>query len=176
MISGFTPPPSTDPASRLSRTLQPTEWADAAIPLLRDPRDVVRGLHERHTPTRDTAVVAVFGPDERLVASASFAHSSEQPDGWEFRNHLLDRFRRIVPHDLRRRTPVRTAALLFCRSGGTEWCEVDGAWMWGLRDACTLHGLRCGAYIVLTSAGWRVLGEERSGRRPRSPEPTGEAG
>lgn len=38
--------------------------------------------------------------------------------------------------------------------------------MWGLRDACTLHGLRCGAYITLTHGGWQVLGEGRGGRRP----------
>ncbi|GAA2625581.1 hypothetical protein GCM10009863_45320 [Streptomyces axinellae] len=43
---------------------------------------------------------------------------------------------------------------------------MDGAWMWGLRDACTLHGLRCGAYITLTATGWQVLGEGRGGRRP----------
>lgn len=40
--------------------------------------------------------------------------------------------------------------------------------MWGLRDACTLHGLRCGAYITLTRDGWQVLGEGRGGRRPSS--------
>lgn len=40
--------------------------------------------------------------------------------------------------------------------------------MWGLRDACTLHGLRCGAYITLTRGGWQVLGEGRGGRRPNS--------
>jgi hypothetical protein len=38
--------------------------------------------------------------------------------------------------------------------------------MWGLRDACTLHGLRCGAYITLTRGGWQVLGEGRGGRQP----------
>ncbi len=38
----------------------------------------------------------------------------------------------------------------------------------GLRDACTLHGLRCGAYITLTGGGWQVLGEGRGGRRPSS--------
>ncbi|GAA3080034.1 hypothetical protein GCM10020254_25430 [Streptomyces goshikiensis] len=40
--------------------------------------------------------------------------------------------------------------------------------MGGLRDACTLHGLRCGAYITLTRGGWQVLGEGRGGRRPSS--------
>lgn len=169
MNYGFAPPPATDSVSRLGRTLELAEWAAAGIPLLRSPREVVGGLHERHLPTADTAVVAVFGPDERLVASASFTQCTDRPDGWEFRNALLEQLRRIVPHDLRRRTPVRTAALLFCRDGGADWCEVDGAWMWGLRDACTLHGLRCGAYIALTPAGWQVLGEERRGRRPRAP-------
>lgn len=175
MSLGFATPPPTDAVSRLSRSLEPSEWAALGVPLLRSPREVVGGLYERHLPAPGTAVIAVFGPEERLVASASFARSTDRPDGWEFRNALLGQLRRIVPHDLRRRTPVRTAALLFCRGGGSDWSEVDGAWMWGLRDACTLHGLRCGAYIVLTPAGWQVLGEGRKGRRPRSPEPSGGA-
>ena len=89
-------------------------------------------------------------------------------DGWEFRNALLAHLRRVIPHDLRRRTPARTAVLLYCRDGDERWTEEDGAWMWGLRDACTLHGLRCGAYITLTRGGWQVLGEGRGGRRPHS--------
>lgn len=111
-------------------------------------------------------VVAVLGPGERLVASASFAPHTAHPDGWEFRNALLGGLRRVLPHDLRRKVPVRTAVLLCCRPGEPGWTAQDGAWMWGLRDASTLHGLRCGAYITLTAAGWRVLGEGRSGRRP----------
>ncbi|WKX74480.1 hypothetical protein [Streptomyces sp. XD-27] len=148
--------------------LEPAEWADAGIPLLRNPREVVTGLHARHLPTPSTAVVAVLGPDERLAASASFAHRARAADGWEFRNALLEQLRRIIPHDLRRRTPVRTAVLLYCRDGDDRWTEEDGAWMWGLRDACTLHGLRCGAYITLTPGGWQVLGDGRTGRRPNS--------
>jgi hypothetical protein len=91
-----------------------------------------------------------------------------------FRNALLSQLRRIIPHDLRRRTPVRTAVLVYCREGEPGWTVEDGAWMWGLRDACTLHGLRCGAYITLTNDGWNVLGEGRGGRRPNAhsaPEP-----
>ncbi|MEU6735996.1 hypothetical protein ABZ929_22865 [Streptomyces physcomitrii] len=149
------------------RLLEPAEWASAGIPLLRDPRQVVGGLYSRHSPTPETAVVAVFDPEERLQASASFRRSSA-PDGWAFRNALLDRLRRVIPHDLRRRTPVRTAVLLYCRAGDGRWTAEDGAWMWGLRDACTLHGLRCGAYITLTPEGWRVQGEGRGGRSPRS--------
>ena len=136
------------------------------IPLLRNPREVVSGLHARHRPTPSTAVVAVLDPEERLRASASFARRSTAADGWEFRNALLSQLRRVIPHDLRRRTPVRTAVLLYCREGDERWTEEDGAWMWGLRDACTLHGLRCGAYITLTRGGWQVLGEGRGGRRP----------
>nr|WP_202551715.1 hypothetical protein [Streptomyces sp. SID8352] len=154
--------------------LEPAEWAAAGIPLLRNPREVVSGLHSRHRPGPATAVVAVFDPDERLRASASFTSRRVQPDGWMFRNALLAQLRRVIPHDLRRRTPVRTAVLLYCREGDGRWTEVDGAWMWGLRDACTLHGLRCGAYITLTRDGWQVLGEGRGGRRPNSlsaPEP-----
>ncbi len=69
---------------------------------------------------------------------------------------------------------MRTAVLLYCRDGDARWTEEDGAWMWGLRDACTLHGLRCGAYITLTRDGWQVLGEGRGGRHPSAgsaPEP-----
>jgi hypothetical protein len=157
---------SADAASRLGRTLEPAEWASAGIPLLRNPREVVSGLHARHRPEPSTAVIAVLDTEERLIASASFARRSLVPDGWELRNALLAHLRRVIPHDLRRRTPVRTAVLLYCREGDERWTEEDGAWMWGLRDACTLHGLRCGAYITLTRGGWQVLGEGRGGRRP----------
>ena len=150
-----------------ARMLEPAEWAAAGIPLLRNPREVVSGLHARHRPTPSTAVVAVLDPEERLRGQR-LVHPAAQPrpDGWEFRNALLAQLRRVIPHDLRRRTPVRTAVLLYCREGDARWTEEDGAWMWGLRDACTLHGLRCGAYITLTRDGWQVLGEGRGGRRP----------
>ncbi|WP_432253362.1 hypothetical protein [Streptomyces sp. HNM1019] len=167
MTFGFAPPPAADSASRSGRMLQPAEWAAAGIPLLRNPREVVTGLHIRHLPTPSTAVVAVLDPEERLAASASFVRRGAI-DGWDFRNALLAQLRRVIPHDLRRRTPIRTAVLLYCREGESRWTEEDGAWMWGLRDACTLHGLRCGAYITLTHDGWRVLGEGRGGRRPHS--------
>ncbi|MFH8366542.1 hypothetical protein [Streptomyces sp. NPDC018031] len=168
MTFGFSPPLSTDPVSRLGRILEPAEWASAGIPLLRNPREMVTGLHARHLPAPSTAVVAVLGPEEGLVASASFTRQAGPPDGWESRKAVLAQLRRVVPHDLRRRAPVRTAVLLYCRDGDGGWTEEDGAWMWGLRDACTLHGLRCGAYITLTRDGWRVLGEGRGGRRPHS--------
>nr|WP_223190354.1 hypothetical protein [Streptomyces sp. TRM68416] len=161
-------------AAPLARMLEPAEWAAAGIPLLRNPREVVSGLHARHHPKPETAVVAVLDSDERLRASASFTRRSAPADGWMFRNALLAQLRRVIPHDLRRRTPVRTAVLLYCRDGDARWTQEDGAWMWGLRDACTLHGLRCGAYITLTRDGWQVLGEGRGGRRPHAdsaPEP-----
>ncbi|MFH8610160.1 hypothetical protein ACH4D5_22040 [Streptomyces sp. NPDC018029] len=167
-----------DSDHRLARMLEPSEWSAAGIPLLRNPREVVSGLHARHRPTPATAVVAVLDPDERLRASASFSRRATVTDGWVFRNALLTQLRRIIPHDLRRRTPVRTAVLLYCRDGDARWTQEDGAWMWGLRDACTLHGLRCGAYITLTRDGWQVLGEGRGGRRPSAgslPEELGEA-
>ncbi|MEU6484123.1 hypothetical protein [Streptomyces sp. NPDC046887] len=177
MTFGFAPSTATSidspnhSASSLARMLQPTEWAAAGIPLLRSPREIVSGLHARHHPTPATAVVAVLDQEERLTASASFARRAVPADGWDFRNALLAHLRRVIPHDLRRRTPVRTAVLLYCRDGDERWTEEDGAWMWGLRDACTLHGLRCGAYITLTSGGWQVLGEGRGGRRPHSASP-----
>lgn len=165
---------SLSPSASASRLLEPAEWAAAGIPLLRNPREVVSGLHARHRPQPSTAIVAVLDPEERLCASASFVRRSAPADGWMFRNALLAQLRRVIPHDLRRRTPVRTAVLLYCREGEARWTEEDGAWMWGLRDACTLHGLRCGAYITLTGDGWQVLGEGRGGRRPNAhsePEP-----
>ncbi|MGC5563733.1 hypothetical protein ACPYPG_12920 [Streptomyces sp. FR-108] len=158
-------------AHPLTRMLEPAEWAAAGIPLLRDPREVVSGLHSRHRPGPATAILAVLDPDERLSASASFVRRPAPADGWMFRNALLAQLRRVIPHDLRRRTPVRTAVLLYCRDGDARWTEEDGAWMWGLRDACTLHGLRCGAYITLTRDGWQVLGEGRGGRRPNADSP-----
>ncbi|MGW0334197.1 hypothetical protein ACWD0J_20415 [Streptomyces sp. NPDC003011] len=184
MTFGFAPSSaaSTSSSADLSaapanpRTLEPAEWAAAGIPLLRNPREVVSGLHTRHHPRPATAVVAVLDSDERLAASASFIRRPAPADGWMFRNVLLAQLRRVIPHDLRRRTPVRTAVLLYCREGDARWTEEDGAWMWGLRDACTLHGLRCGAYITLTRDGWQVLGEGRGGRRPNAdsaPEPFG---
>ena len=159
---------SATSANPLARMLEPAEWAAAGIPLLRNPREVVSGLHARHWPRPSTAVVAVLDPDERLRASASFTRRPAAADGWVFRNALLAQLRRVIPHDLRRRTPVRTAVLLYCREGDARWTEEDGAWMWGLRDACTLHGLRCGAYITLTRDGWQVIGEDRGGRHPNA--------
>ncbi|QJT04589.1 hypothetical protein G9272_33395 [Streptomyces asoensis] len=161
-------------ATSATRLLEPAEWAAAGIPLLRNPREVVSGLHSRHRPRPATAIVAVLDPEERVRASASFTRRQASADGWMFRNALLAQLRRVIPHDLRLRTPVRTAVLLYCRDGDARWTEEDGAWMWGLRDACTLHGLRCGAYITLTRDGWQVLGEGRGGRRPHAdstPEP-----
>ena len=177
MTFGFAPSSTaslSSSAATATRMLEPAEWAAAGIPLLRNPREVVSGLHSRHRPGPATAIVAVLDPDERLRASASFTSRRAAADGWMFRNALLAQLRRVIPHDLRRRTPVRTAVLLYCREGDARWTEEDGAWMWGLRDACTLHGLRCGAYITLTRDGWQVLGEGRGGRRPNAtsaPEP-----
>ncbi|MBU7600312.1 hypothetical protein JGS22_022435 [Streptomyces sp. P38-E01] len=164
-VLGSAPAPTRGVPTRLGRVLEPSEWAAAEIPLLNSPREVVTGLHDLHRPILATAVVGVLGPDERVTASASFQHTA-RPDGWELRNLLLSQLRRIIPHDLRRRRPIRTAVLLYYREGEGSWTEEDGAWMWGLRDACLLHGLRCGAYVTLTGAGWRILGEGRRGRRP----------
>ncbi|MFC5245396.1 MULTISPECIES: hypothetical protein [Streptomyces] len=177
MTFGFAPSSAASlstSAASANRVLEPAEWAAAGIPLLGSPREVVSGLHARHHPGPATAVVAVLDPDERVRASASFTRRTASADGWLLRNVLLSQLRRVIPHDLRRRTPVRTAVLLYCRDGDARWTEEDGAWMWGLRDACTLHGLRCGAYITLTRDGWQVLGEGRGGRHPSAgsaPEP-----
>lgn len=167
MAFGFAPRAGAA-ASRLTRILGPDEWTASSVPLLHNPREVVNDLFARHLPSPATAVVAVFDPDGRPAASASFAQRPGTGDGWEHRNAILAHLRRVLPHDLRLQTPVRTAVLLVCRDGAPEWTEADGAWMWGLRDACSLHGLRCGSYITLTSDGWRVLGDGRAGRTPHS--------
>nr|WP_051951674.1 hypothetical protein [Actinacidiphila yeochonensis] len=153
-------------SSSPSRSVEPAEWSGSVVPMLANPRDVVKDLHARHLPTPATAVVAVYDPDGRIRASASFSGRVGVSDGWERRNLLLAHLRRVIPHDLRLREPVRTAVLMVCREGPPEWTAEDGAWMWGLRDACTLHGLRCGSYVALTDGGWNVLGEERGGRTP----------
>ncbi|MFB7290095.1 hypothetical protein [Actinacidiphila glaucinigra] len=171
MAIGFAPETASVNASRRAgrhRTLEPAEWTAAGIPLLINPREVVTDLHTRHLPAPGTAVVAVYSPDERLTASASFAQRPHVVDGWERRNAILVHLRRITADDLRRRRPVRTAVLLVCRDGGAGWTEVDGAWMWGLRDACSLYGLRPGSYITVTDDGWRVQGEDRTGRTPNA--------
>ncbi|GAB2735608.1 hypothetical protein GCM10010442_65870 [Kitasatospora kifunensis] len=138
------------------------------MPLLRDPRDLVIGLHQLHLPQPGTGVIAVLDIDHRVVASASLTPRPHVTDGWLHRNALLTQLRRVIPHDLRLATPRRTAVLLRCRDGISGWTEQDGAWMWALRDAASLHGLRCGAYLTLTPAGWQVLGDGRAGRTPHA--------
>nr|BFD93556.1 hypothetical protein KitaXyl93_49160 [Kitasatospora sp. Xyl93] len=150
------------------RVLDLETWTASGIPLLRDPREFVLELHQRHLPQPGTVVVAVLDALHRLVASASFTPWPHDTDGWQHRNALLTHLRRIIPHDLRLPEPVRTAVLLRCRDGAPGWTEQDGAWMWALRDASALHGLRCGSYIGLTPAGWQVLGDGRSGRKPHA--------
>lgn len=167
MTIGFARSPH-GPSASPGRCLGLQDWSECGVPLLRDPRGTVRDLYSRHLPSPSTAVVGVLDQEQRLVASASFTQRKDATDGWGHRNSLLWHLRRVVPHDLRLRTPVRTGVLLFCRDGGPEWTPADGAWMWALHDACALHGLRCGAYTTLTSHGWYVLGDGRSGRTPHS--------
>lgn len=168
MTCGFTASSCVEAPAAPHRTLGPDDWLERSVPLLGNPREVVRDLCARHLPSPGTAVVAVLGLDGRLEASASFAYVLSRGDGWQRRNAILDHLRRVIPHDLRRRLPVRTGVLLVCREGTPEWTARDGAWMWGLDDACTLHGLRCGAFVTLSGSGWHVLGEGRSGRTPHS--------
>ena len=168
MTIGFVTAASTATSSHATRNLEAAEWADTFVPLLANPRDVIKDLHARHLPAPPTAIVAVYDPDGHLRASASFAGRLDVLDGWERRNALLSHLRRVIPHDLRLRHPVRTAVLMVCRDGVPAWTPEDGAWMWGLRDACTLHGLRCGSYVTLTGDGWNVIGENRAGRTPNA--------
>jgi hypothetical protein len=165
---GFVPETSAATASRAIRNLEPAEWTGVGVPLLANARDVIKDLHTRHLPSPSTAVVAVYDAEGRIRASASFRFRDGVTDGWERRNAVLSHLRRVIPHDLRLRHPVRTAVLLVCRDGPAEWTGEDGAWMWGLRDACALHGLRCGSYVTLTEEGWHIVGEDRAGRTPNA--------
>jgi hypothetical protein len=151
----------------MHRVLDPAAWAESGVPLLRDPRGLVTELHRIHLPAPDTVLLAVLDAQGRLVGSASLLLRPGTQDGWQCRYELLAQFRRIVPHGLRRAEATHTGVLMVCRRGEPGWTDGDGAWMWGLRDACTLHGLRCGAYLTLTEGGWHVLGDGRSGRNPR---------
>jgi hypothetical protein len=158
------------PVADSVRTIDPESWRSSDVPLLRDPRALVTRLHELHRPAPGTAVVAVLDATGRPVASASFAMDggTGPVDGWQCRNTILATLRLIVPDDLRRSAPVRTTVLLLCRDGRRAWEPDDGRWMWGLRDACALHGLRGGAVVVLAEDGWEVVGDRRSGRTPAS--------
>lgn len=167
MTIGFALDTGATASSRTARSLEAAEWTASGVPLLGSPREVVKDLCIRHLPSPGTAVVAVFRGDQ-LTASASFAGRTGAVDGWERRNAILAHLRRVIPHDLRLRRPVRTAVLMVCRDGEPGWTPTDGAWMWGLRDACALHGLRYGAYVTLTGTGWQVLGENRRGRTPNA--------
>ncbi|MEV4616441.1 hypothetical protein AB0K43_28170 [Kitasatospora sp. NPDC049258] len=143
-------------------------WVGSGVAQLGAPREFVAELHQRHLPQPGTTVLAVLDPQQRVAASASFAGRPHATDGWHHRNAILGELRRIIPHDLRLPAPVRTAVLLRCREGGPDWTEQDGAWMWALRDASALHGLRCGSYLTLTPAGWHTIGDGLSGRTPHS--------
>jgi hypothetical protein len=149
-----------------ARQLDPEAWRSLGVPLLRDPRSVVTRLHGLHRPVSGTGIVAVLDAEERPVASASFALGGAPADGWRCRNTLLAQLRGIVPDDLRRSAPVRTTVLLVCRPGSPVWQPGDGRWMWGLWDACTLHGLRCGAVVTVGAGGWSPVGDDRAGRTP----------
>ncbi|WP_413230191.1 hypothetical protein [Kitasatospora herbaricolor] len=150
------------------RSLDLESWAAVGVPLLRDPREFVTELHQRHLPQPGTVVISVLDALHHVTASASFTPRPHVSDGWQHRNALLAQLRQVIPHDLRRAAPTRTAVLLRCRDGMPGWTEQDGAWMWALRDAAALHGLRCGSYIALTPSGWQSLGDGRGGRSPHS--------
>jgi hypothetical protein len=155
-------------SSAVPRSLDASAWAGAGIPLLVDPRYVVEELHRIHLPQPGATVLGVLTSDARVVAGASFVVPERTNDGWHLRNILLGHMRSTVPHGLRRREPLHSALLLQCRRGPGGWTGEDGAWMWALRDAAALHGLRCGGYITLTDDGWQVIGETRWGRNPNA--------
>jgi hypothetical protein len=156
-----------------NRSLSAADWAESGPQLVSDARALVSDLHRVHRPAPGTVVVGVIDQLGRVAAGASFpvapfGQRQGGGDGWQYRNALLGHLRRIIPHDLRRTRPVRTAVLMLCRRGSRSWTAEDGAWMWALQDASVLHGLRCGAYVTLTDDGWQVLGDGRRGRTPHS--------
>ncbi|WP_063770861.1 hypothetical protein [Streptacidiphilus neutrinimicus] len=151
-----------------ARSVDLTTWTEAGLPTLLDPRSVVGELHRIHLPHPGVTVLGVLTADGRVAAGASFVVPERITDGWHLRNVLLAHLRHVVPHGLRRRSPMHSAVVLQCRDTPSDWTELDGAWMWALRDASVLHGLRCGAYITLTENGWQVMGESRQGRSPQA--------
>ncbi|WP_406281570.1 hypothetical protein [Embleya sp. NBC_00896] len=155
-----------EPTGMPSRWFDPETWRARGIPLLRDPRALLKRLHALHEPIARTAVVTVLDGSERPVASASFGFGASRTDGWRCRNLILANLRLIVPDDLRRSTPTHTTVLALYRDGRRDWEADDGRWMWGLHDACVLHGLRCGAFAIVANDGWRVVADGRSGRTP----------
>ncbi|MGC0420357.1 hypothetical protein [Embleya sp. AB8] len=158
--------PTGTPSAGSSRRLDPESWHTREIPLLRDPRTLLNRLDELHRPPARTALVAVLDHAERPVAGASFDIGEGHTDGWRCRNLILAHLRLIVPDDLRRSTPTHTTVLLLHRPGGRDWQPDDGRWMWGLHDACVLHGLRCGAFVIVAEDGWRPVADGRCGRTP----------
>lgn len=160
---------SREPHTSLpARSVDPTAWIEAGLPPLLDPRSVVGELHRIHLPQPGVTVLGVLAADGRILAGASFVVPERVTDGWHLRNVLLAHLRHIVPHGLRGRFPSHSAVVVQCRDSPADWTELDGAWMWALRDASVLHGVRCGGYITLTEAGWQVLGESRHGRTPHA--------
>jgi hypothetical protein len=151
-----------------ARSVDPNGWMEAGLPTLLDPRSVVGELHRIHLPHPGVTILGVLAADGRVVAGASFVVPERITDGWHLRNVLLAHLRHVVPHGLRRRAPVHSAVVLQCRNSPASWTELDGAWMWALRDASVLHGIRCGGYITLTEDGWQVLGDSRRGRSPQA--------
>ncbi|MEZ0069204.1 hypothetical protein ABIA32_005248 [Streptacidiphilus sp. MAP12-20] len=155
-------------SSAVPRSLDPADWVAAGLPAMPDPRSVVDELHRIHLPQPGATVLGVLTAEGRVVAGASFAVPDRISDGWHLRNILLAHLRHTVPHGLRRRSPLHSSVLLQCRHEPAGWTDQDGAWMWALRDASVLHGLRCGAYITMTDGGWLVLGGSRRGRSPHA--------
>ncbi|WP_157597465.1 hypothetical protein [Streptacidiphilus rugosus] len=160
--------PSGSYSSAVARSLDSADWAAAGLPVLSDPRSVVEDLHRIHLPQPGATVLGVLTAEDRVVAGASFAVPDRISDGWHLRNILLAHLRHTVPHGLRRRSPLHSVVLLQCRHEPAGWTDQDGAWMWALRDAAVLHGLRCGDYITMTDGGWSVLGGSRNGHTPHA--------
>jgi len=198
---GFVPETSSRRLPTLgSRTLEPAEWT--GIQRFRcwpTPRDVIKDLHARHLPSPSTAVIAVYDPDGRIRASASF--NRPPAESWTAGSGR----KRASCSTCAPRAPARPAAaqartqppvLMVCREGAPGW-DRGGRRVGcgGLRDACTpARPAPPGRTSLSTGDGWKrdrrqtapgahtptrrslVAAGRRRGRGPaRSPEGTPQA-
>ena len=147
---GFAPSAAAS-TSRRCPPVRPTGWPGCwnppsgprrAFRCCAIPREVVSGLHARHRPTPSTAVVAVLDRDERLRGERLVRPAVRRSaDGWEFRNALLAQLRRVIPHDLRRRTPGahrRAAATAVRASAAGRRRTAPGCGGCGTPAPCTV--------------------------------------
>ncbi len=164
MAFGFAPPPTSDPSHRLGRILESAEWAAAGIPYSPTPASwsavCTRGTRPRCPPRSwaycsrtggwRLALRSAIAPTSRTVGSCvtgcwhGYAGSSRMTCGCGVRC-------------VRRSSCTAVAGTATGRKRTGPGCGGCGT--------RALHGLRCGAYIMMTRHGWQVLGDGRGGVR-----------